>query len=61
MSSHTYGVVHALAKCDDCGWEAPNYKNAQACARNHATKYGHHVVGELGIAFSYTGDAVAKR
>lgn len=54
--SYTYAVVHGLAECKDCGWETASYKNAQALAAQHAKKYGHRVVGELGIAFSYTGE-----
>jgi hypothetical protein len=48
-----YGLVHAIAKCQDCGWEAGKYKNAQACAANHAKKYGHKVTGEVAYAFEY--------
>lgn len=57
---YTYSAVHALVLCKDCGWESSSYKNAQALAATHARKYGHHVEGELGIAFSYTGDKPAK-
>ena len=52
----TYGVVHAIVKCADCGWGTDSYKNAQALAARHAKAHGHHVEGELGIAFSYTGE-----
>jgi hypothetical protein len=55
MTSHTYGVVHGLAECQSCGWSTNSYKNAQAIAKKHAEKYGHQVVGELGISFSYDG------
>jgi len=58
--TRTYGVVHAVATCADCGWETHSYKNAQALAARHAKAHGHHVAGELGIAFSYTGDRVPK-
>ena len=54
---YSYGVVHAVVTCKDCGWETESYKNAQALAAQHAKKHGHHVEGELGIAFSYTGEA----
>lgn len=50
-----YGVVHAVVKCEDCSWEATNYKNAQATAKIHAKKYKHKVSGELGIDFGYDG------
>ena len=54
---HEYGVVHGLAECSDCDWKTESYKNAQASAANHARFYGHRVVGELGISFSYDGRA----
>lgn len=56
MTSYTYGVVHAVVTCETCGWSTQSYKNAQALAKIHAAKHGHHVSGELGIAFSYTGE-----
>ena len=59
--THTYGVVHGLAECRDCGWKTASYKNAQALAAQHAKRHGHHVHGELGIAFSYTGKAPAAK
>lgn len=52
---YSYGVIHALVKCDDCDWETQSYKNAQAIAKIHAQKHGHKVYGELGIAFTYNG------
>jgi hypothetical protein len=55
MKKH-YGLVHGLATCLDCGWHTEMYKNAQANASRHAAKYGHKVVGELGISFSYEGE-----
>ena len=61
MGSHTYGVVHGTATCQDCGWSTDSYKNAQAISKQHATRYGHQVSGELGIAFSDTGDAVKPK
>ena len=51
------GVVHAIAKCETCGREFDNYKNAQAVAAQHAKTYGHRVVGEVGISFEYEGRA----
>ena len=50
---YVYAVVHAIAECEDCGWKATSYKNAQATAKIHAKRYGHKVSGELGIAISY--------
>ena len=52
---YSYGVIHAIVKCEDCGWETTSYKNALAIAKIHARKHGHRVCGELGIAFSYNG------
>jgi len=49
------GVVHCIAKCEDCGKEFSNYPNAQALAAKHAKKYRHKVSGEVGIAFWYDG------
>jgi hypothetical protein len=57
----TIGVVHGIASCKDCDWETHSYKNAQALAAQHARCYGHHVEGELGISFSYTGTEPAKK
>ena len=57
---YSYGVVHGLAECKDCDWKTDSYKNAQAIAKIHATKYNHRVFGELGIAFSYSGNGVEK-
>ena len=50
-----YGVVHAVAECQDCDWKTWSYKNAQAIAAIHAQKHCHKVVGELGISFGYDG------
>lgn len=52
---HAYSVVHAVIKCNDCDWEAPSYKNAQATAAIHAKKHLHKVSGELGIYVMYDG------
>jgi len=50
-----FGLVHALAKCDTCGWTSPTWKNAQALASIHARKNGHVVNGEVAYAFTYDG------
>jgi len=50
-----YGVIHAIMRCQDCGWETYSYKNAQAIAKIHAKKYKHRVEGELGISLFYDG------
>ena len=49
------GLVHAIFHCEDCEWEAPNYKNAQAIAAKHAMTKKHKVTGETGIAIIYDG------
>ena len=59
--SYSYGVVHGLAECQDCKWHTASYKNAQAIAKLHAKRYGHKVVGELGISFEYDYRAAKKR
>jgi len=51
----SFGVVHCQAKCDDCGWEAENYKNAQGIAAIHARKYGHKVRVDIELAGYYDG------
>lgn len=52
---YSYGVIHAVVWCEDCDWKTESYKNAQAIAKIHAKRYGHRVMGELGIGFSYNG------
>lgn len=52
---YSYAVIHAQVRCEDCDWTTESYKNAQAIASIHAKSYGHRVVGELGIGFSYNG------
>jgi len=52
---HTYGVVGASVRCEDCEWKTDSYKNAQAISKIHAEKYGHRVIGELGVFFTYDG------
>lgn len=56
MTKETW-KVHAIATCEDCGKEFQNYKNAQAIAAQHAKKYKHLVMGEVGLAFKYDGHA----
>jgi len=47
------GVTHCVATCENCGKEFTYYKNAQALAAKHAKKYGHKVIGEICLSFSY--------
>lgn len=55
MPASQYGVVHGLAKCDNCGWQSGSYKNIQAVAANHAKATGHVVQGEVAYMFVYGG------
>jgi hypothetical protein len=49
-------LVHGLATCQTCGWEATSWRNAQATAAAHAKHHpGHIVKGEIGLAFEYPG------
>ena len=47
--------IHTVTECRDCGKTFENYKNGQALAALHAKKYGHLVIGEIGLAFEYDG------
>lgn len=58
---YSYGVIHAIVECEDCGWHTESYKNAQALAKIYAQKYKHNVRGELGISFSYIGKEELKK
>lgn len=49
------GVVHAVAKCQDCEWEATGYKNAQAIGARHARLHHHFVKVEVTLACEYDG------
>ena len=49
------GVIHNVAKCEDCGAKFEQYKNGQALAAIHAKKHRHRVVGEVGLAYTYDG------
>ena len=51
--SYTYGPTSAVVECQDCDWRSESYKNAQAIAAKHAKTYGHMVIGNVVIAFSY--------
>ena len=53
----TYGVVHGMARCLDCGWTTESYKNAQALAARHAMHYGHRIEGEIASSYSYFGES----
>ena len=50
-----FGVVHCIAKCQDCEWNSQNYINAQATAAKHAKKYKHKVFVEVGMSGYYDG------
>jgi hypothetical protein len=53
----SFGVVHAIAECEDCDWTAFGYKNAQAIAAKHAKVHGHRVHVEVGMDGTYDGRA----
>lgn len=55
MLVKSFGVVHCIAECEDCGWRTENYKNGQATAAIHAKSHGHRVHVEIGIAGHYDG------
>lgn len=44
-SMMNYGLVHAIAKCYDCGWESES-KNAMLLAGKHHKRTGHEVHAE---------------
>ncbi len=54
MKKETW-VVHAVAECRDCEWNAQGHKNAQAIAAKHAKHHGHLVVVEVGLHSKYDG------
>ena len=52
---YSFGVIHGIAECKDCGWTTTTYKNAQATAAKHARAHGHEVHGEVAYAYRYYG------
>lgn len=52
----TYGIIHGIATCKDCGWHTESHKNAQANAARHARAHWHQVNGEVGYTFTYFGN-----
>ena len=51
------GLVHAIAWCETCGWEAPSWKNAMPIAAKHAQSKHHLVRVETGFAWTFDGRA----
>lgn len=47
--------VHTIATCEDCGRLFESHINGQALAAQHAKKYKHRVIGEVGLVFKYDG------
>lgn len=45
-------VIHAYARCEDCGKEF-DARNAQGLAAQHHNKTGHSVFGEIAYGFRY--------
>ena len=50
-----FGITHAIAKCENCGWENQSHKNAQATAAIHAKKRKHKVWVEFAQGGYYDG------
>ena len=50
-----YMTQQDIATCEDCGKMFTCPTNAQALAAQHAKKYGHKVLGEKLILYSYNG------
>lgn len=48
------GVLGALCRCLDCGWELESRTNTLANAKRHAKAYGHTVQAEQTIGVTYT-------
>lgn len=51
----SFGVIHCVADCQDCGWSTESYKNGQAIAAKHAKKYKHKVTVDIGLCGTYDG------
>jgi len=56
-----FGVVSAIAECQDCDWRTEAYKNAQATAAIHAKSKGHKVIVETTMGGYYNGRSNAKQ
>jgi len=54
-------VVHAIANCLDCEWEAQDYLTAQRSARQHVQQTGHKVSMDLGYAVTISPNAADER
>ena len=61
MVEKSFGVVHAIAECEDCEWSSQMYKNAQANAARHAKAKGHRVHVEVGLDGYYDGRTNASK
>ena len=48
-----YYLIHAVATCDDCGWNDEGYLTAQKTGRAHHVKTGHRVHIETGHFIEY--------
>ena len=49
MIKVTEGLVHCIARCDDCDWEDQDYLTANNAAYKHAREHKHTVRAELAI------------
>jgi hypothetical protein len=50
-----YGIIHCIARCDDCSWWGDDINSGQTRrnAKNHVIKTGHVVQVETGTATRY--------
>lgn len=49
------GIVHGIAKCEDCDFYYTNYKNILGVSARHSKLYKHKVKVELGTIVTFEG------
>ena len=54
-------LVHAIANCLNCDWEAQDYRTTQKQARRHVQTTGHAVSMDLGYAVTISPNDHALR
>lgn len=47
-------TVHAIIKCEDCGWGCDDHAIAEEKGKEHALQTGHTVKGEIGQSVTYS-------
>jgi hypothetical protein len=52
--------IHAIARCNDCGFEDENYNSALKSGRRHAIKTGHKLTIETGYCQIYNDRKIGK-